>query len=387
MKTLILFVLFAAAALGQIWYPGVFIAGTPPGGIGAACTATTYGYLNSSGQVITCQSNAWTVVTGSGSMTWPGGAGFALYGGSSAWGTSFVPASTAVPFGNGTTFLQDATNFNYVTGTHALTITGPMRAASFGTGATALSASGGEQTLGSACPGTQTYDTWFFSSANHIPQFCLGSGTTVVATDVVPLAAPGSDHKWVFYVDNTGTQQRTQPAMGDISGTLGLAAGGTNVDLSSAGGTVNTNGTQLLHDNASHVISSSALITQDIPTAHVTRTVVFTDIAPVVGDDGLITVLNPATAIHLTKVSCGQTGATSIVVNLVKATYSLLGTDMTVTAGDINTVTTSTFLNGNSQCGGTTSCAVAAHAPVTVHIGTNTGTATTLACSIDCTVD
>jgi hypothetical protein len=65
----------------------------------------------------------------------------------------------------------------------------------------------------------------------------------------------------------------------------------------------------------------------------------------------------------------------------------LLGTDMTVTAGDINTVTTSTFLNGNSQCGGTTSCAVAAHAPVTVHIGTNTGTATTLACSIDYTVD
>ena len=67
-----------------------------------------------------------------GSMTWPSAAGFALYGGSSAWGTSFVPASTAVPFGNGSTFLQDATNFYYTNATHALTISGAFSASSLG---------------------------------------------------------------------------------------------------------------------------------------------------------------------------------------------------------------------------------------------------------------
>jgi hypothetical protein len=47
--------------------------------------------------------------------------------------------------------------------------------------------------------------------------------------------------------------------------TKGLAYGGTNVNLSSAGGTVNTSGTQLLHQNASHVVSASALALQDFP--------------------------------------------------------------------------------------------------------------------------
>jgi len=75
---------------------------------------------------------------GGGSMTWPSAAGFALYGGSSAWGTSFVPASTAVPFGTGSTFSQDATNFAYTTSTHALAIAGPMSASSYTTPSTGV---------------------------------------------------------------------------------------------------------------------------------------------------------------------------------------------------------------------------------------------------------
>jgi hypothetical protein len=169
-----------------------------------------------------------------------------------------------------------------------------------------------------------------------------------------------------------------------LAGIVPLANGGTAQDFSATGGTVNTSGTQLVHQNASHTMSVSALVTQDIPTAQVTRTVSFSDLAPASGDDGLILLLNPATAIHITRVSCGVTG-TSTVINLVKATLSLVA-DMTCLTGDANTVTTATFVNTGSQCGGTTSCAVAAHAPVTLHVGTVTA-ATGLFGSIDYTVD
>jgi hypothetical protein len=111
-----------------------------------------------------------------------------------------------------------------------------------------------------------------------------------------------------------------------------------------------------------------------------------TDVGPVTADDGLIVVLDPATAVHLTRISCGVTGTTSVIINLVKATVSLIA-DMTSTAGDVNTVVVTTWANGSSQCGGTTSCAVAAHTPVTLHIGTISGTPTSVSCSLDYTID
>jgi hypothetical protein len=128
------------------------------------------------------------------------------------------------------------------------------------------------------------------------------------------------------------------------------------------------------------------LPTGNIATAQVTRTATVSDLAPVAGDDGLILALNPATAIHLTRISCGVQGTTSVVVNLVKGGASLIA-DMTATAGDANTVVVTTWANGSSQCGGTSNCAVAAHTPVTMHIGTISGTPTALNCSIDYTVD
>ena len=70
MKRLLIGLLFLTAlAFGQVSAPTTFFAGTPPGGIGGSCTATTYGYLNSSGQIITCQSNVWTVSVGGGSVS------------------------------------------------------------------------------------------------------------------------------------------------------------------------------------------------------------------------------------------------------------------------------------------------------------------------------
>jgi hypothetical protein len=110
--------------------------------------------------------------------------------------------------------------------------------------------------------------------------------------------------------------------------------------------------------------------------------VTVTDIGPVTGDDGLIVVLDPATAVTLTRFSCGVTGTTSVITNLVKGGASLIA-DMTATAGDVNTVIVTTWANGSSQCGGTSSCAVAAHTPVTLHIGTISGTPTSVSCALD----
>lgn len=96
--------------------------------------------------------------------------------------------------------------------------------------------------------------------------------------------------------------------------------------------------------------------------------------------------LDPATAIHLTRFSCGVTGSTSVITNLVSGGNSLIA-DMTATAGTVNQGVVTTWANGSGQCGGTASCAVAAHAPVTLHIGAITGTPTNLAYAIDFTVD
>jgi hypothetical protein len=131
----------------------------------------------------------------------------------------------------------------------------------------------------------------------------------------------------------------------------------------------------------------------DLPTSAVTRTAFFTDLAPVVGDSGLILLINPATAIHLTRAFCAVQGSTNVVVNLDKRTEGSIGTDsgthllgsdlMTVSTG----ANTSTFANGSSQCGGTSSCAIAAHAPVVVTFTSVSGTPTALSCSVDYTVD
>src|SRR5579862_2676270 len=57
------------------------------------------------------------------------------------------------------------------------------------------------------------------------------------------------------------------------------------------------------------------------------RQVTVTDLAPVVGDSGLIAVINPVTAIHLTRIWCAVQGSTNVVVNLDERTESTIGTD------------------------------------------------------------
>jgi hypothetical protein len=145
------------------------------------------------------------------------------------------------------------------------------------------------------------------------------------------------------------------------------------------------NATGLKNAPALSMANMTGLVSAGMPVAQITRTTVFNDQAPVAADDGIYTILNPATAIHLTRFSCGVTGTTSVVTNLVSGGNSLIA-DMTATAGTVNQVAVTTWVSGS--CGGSTgSCPIAAHTPVTWHIGTISGTPTNLACSVDYTVD
>jgi hypothetical protein len=90
---LLLASLCAPPLCAQITYPATFFAGSPPGGIGAACAVTTYGYLTAAGQVVTCVSNIWTVATGGGGGTLTNFTAGAL----SPLFTTLVATSTTTP--------------------------------------------------------------------------------------------------------------------------------------------------------------------------------------------------------------------------------------------------------------------------------------------------
>jgi hypothetical protein len=112
----------------------------------------------------------------------------------------------------------------------------------------------------------------------------------------------------------------------------------------------------------------------------------------VAGDSGLILVIDPPTAISVTRIFCAVQGATNAVVNLDKRAEGtvgtdsgahLLGADLTAVSGGASTVV---FANGSGQCGATSSCAIAAHTPVVLTVTSISGTPAALICSVDYTV-
>ena len=309
------------------------------------------------------------IETGSG-MTYPG-AGIAVSTGS-AWGSSLT-APTGSLVGNGqantySTGLQDLSSATVKLPASAAYA--PTTAALFGYDTT-----NNRAVLGN---GTNTsYLTWM-TSAPTDTHFAVFSGTLGKLSDggaVGALAAAG--------YPGAGLPLSTGSAWGtSISETDGDIIAG----VSGAWNKTATLPTAAFPALSGDVSNTAGSLATTLRTALNTRTQVFDLQAPVSGDDGIYAVFDPATAIHLTRFACGVTGTTSVVTNLVKSANSLLS-DQTCTAGTVEQVSTTTWANGSSQCGGTSNCAVAAHTPVIVHIGTISGTPTNLAIAIDYTVD
>jgi hypothetical protein len=120
-----------------------------------------------------------------------------------------------------------------------------------------------------------------------------------------------------------------------------------------------------------------------------TRNVVFDLQSPTSSDDSIYAIFDPPVAIHLRRFACGVTGSStpSVVANFYESGPVSLLADQTCTSGSVETVITTTWANGSSQCGATTSCAVPAHTPITLHVGTVSGTVTNLAIAVEYTVD
>ena len=216
--------------------------------------------------------------------------------------------------------------------------------------------------------------------ASSQAQSTLNGGVSSGATSLTLTDSTGFRVPGIFAVEGERFWCTTNVA--NVLGSCTPGFDGTSQAAHSSGKTVSAYvSSWMLNQIAAEVAAIGARAASAI-----TKQMVFNDQAPVIDDDGLFTILNPASAIHITRVSCGVTGTTSVVMNLVKGTYSLIS-DLTATAGDLNTVSTTAFANGSAQCGGTASCAVAAHTPVTLHVGTIVGTPTNLACAVDYVVD
>ena len=265
------------------------------------------------------------------------------------------------------------------------------------------------------CPGTsgaQFVASTTLTGAASIPTVsCAPTGGTAVTVQIVlvqgstpyALTLPSP---WNFcdftraLANDTMTESATYDGTNVVDTSCSLTSGAGDVvsAVSPGVGIAHFAGsTQTVTSSAVNLAGGSnevtgLLPTGNIATAQVTRTISITDLAPVVGDSGLILIINPTTAIHLTRVFCAIQGSTNVVMNLDKRTEGAIGTDsgyhligdLTAVAGGANTAT---FVNTYSQCGGTTSCAVGTHIPVVMTFTSVSATPTALNCSIDYTVD
>ena len=224
----------------------------------------------------------WVAQGGGSGMTWPATPGIGVCTGTpcTAWGTSITGLSQALVgyLANVTSDIQAQLNARVnlqssAPGTQQtgnINISGVVEAdGGFSTG---LSAALLLQGLEEAAP-TVTTPTVYLDSTAHIPQY-LNASSVKVGTMVAPESSATSNEV-VDYITTAGVAHKAYPTVSvfgttctsgtSCTPTVPLANGGTGVDLSAAGGAVNTTGAQVLHENASHVISSSAIAVADLP--------------------------------------------------------------------------------------------------------------------------
>jgi hypothetical protein len=187
--------------------------------------------------------------------------------------------------------------------------------------------------------------------------------------------------------------QNTTGTAANVTGTVAVANGGTGTSTALTG-LVRGSATAMTAAELSGDVTTNGSNAVTIDANYKTRTISVTDLAPVVGDSGLILVVDPATAIHLTRVFCATRGTSATAsVNLDKRTEGAMGTDVAHLLGagptdlSVTTAGANTTTWNAANCGNTSSCPIAAHVPVVLMITALANTPTALTCSVDFTVD
>ncbi len=197
---------------------------------------------------------------GGGSMTWPSSAGIVTWASDTSWGSPATSSTIIGLFGSGSCsgYLKSdgtcATPGGGGTVT-SVSFTGGLISVANGTSTPAFTVAG----TSGGVPYFNSGTTWASSGALTQYGVVLGGGAGNAPTST----SASTTTTQALFATTTAPAFRAI-ATGDLP-TIPLAGGGTGVDLSAAGGAVNTTGAQVLHENASHVISSSALIAADLP--------------------------------------------------------------------------------------------------------------------------
>jgi hypothetical protein len=267
------------------------------------------------------------------------------------------------------------------------TFTGSISAASFsgsGAGLANLNASNlSSGTLpSSALSGAYSQALTFSNASNSLSG--NGAGLTNLTPGNLSAGTAG-----ININGNAATATNAAMLGGMGAGTFAQLGAGSNMFTGSitAAGSLTAGGITNSSINTAGVLHATSAGVEGTVTD--TRNVVFDLQAPTSSDDSIYAIFDPPVAVHLRRFACGVTGSStpSVVANLYESGPVSLLADQTCTYGSVETLITTTWANGSSQCGATTSCAVAAHTPITLHVGTVSGTVTNLAISVEYTVD
>jgi hypothetical protein len=299
----------------------------------------------------------------------------------------------AAPGGTGTVTVVGAgslTSTACVTGGGAQTIQTPSATCTIDSSGNFSTPGTGSFGVGASNAGAIDYHQ---GTANTADANSVGFQAPTSVTSAFYFTLPGSPAVGVFHATNATPSVISVGLVGttDIASSITLTS--PTLVTPALGTPASGDASNMTNIPVAAAKAGSLLPMANLPVNIDTRSFAVSDLAPVAGDSGLFTVLYPATAIHLTRLWCSVQGATNVVLNLDKRTEAaigtdtgnhLLGSDLTAVTGGANTAT---FANGAGQCGGTGSCAIAAHAPVVATFTSVSGTPTSLQCGGDYTVD
>jgi hypothetical protein len=223
---------------------------------------------------------------------------------------------------------------------------------------------------------------------------CTGTTTALKFNNAAGWDDLQYDHANQRWILRTGNRSRAFTFT--EAGTLSVPAEVTTPKLGGITDTAvvaNLNADQVDGHHAANFAPATGVSSANLAAANRTDEKIVTLFDPVAADTGRVLVLDSGKNIHITRIYCAVKASTSVVINLDRRSESAMDSDSGahLLASDLACVpggaTATAFANGAGQCGGTTSCAVATHAPVMLTITGVNGTPDTLRVAVEYTID